>query len=138
MQWSDVTRPPTPRTLRQFAALLLVFAAALAGWRLWQNTAGAMTFGLAGAGAAIGLLGLIQPTAIRWIYTAWLAAAFPIGWVVSKLVLGMIYYVLFMPIAFVFRLAGRDALRVRKDPNARSYWTVKPAPTDVRQYFRQF
>ena len=62
-------------------------------------------------------------------------AAFPIGWTVSKIVLGAVFLLVFTPVALVFRLTGRDALQLRRG-SGRSYWTGKPAPS-VESYFRQ-
>ena len=64
--------------------------------------------------------------------------AFPIGWTVSLVLLGLVYYGLFLPIGLVFRLVGRDALGLRSQPDATTYWTSRPEMADVRRYFRQF
>ena len=137
MQWSDVTAPPPPKMLRQFAGLWLVVFVGLAAWRAWHGQIDAWTWGLGAAGFIVGLLGLVQPMAVRWIFTGWMIAAFPIGWTVSRVVLAAMYYLVFTPVGLVFRLMGRDPLhlRQRRDP---SYWAVKPAPGDGDSYFRQF
>jgi hypothetical protein len=53
-------------------------------------------------------------------------------------VLAMVYYGIFTPIGLGLRLMGRDPLRRRFDPQARSYWVDRRAPADVKRYFRQF
>ena len=137
MQWSDVTAPPPPKMLRQFAGLWLVVFVGLAAWRAWHGQIDVWTWGLGAAGSIVGLLGLVQPMAVRWIFTGWMIAAFPIGWTVSRVVLAAMYYLVFTPVGLVFRLMGRDPLhlRQRRDP---SYWAAKPAPGDGDSYFRQF
>ena len=72
------------------------------------------------------------------IYVGWMIAAFPIGWTVSQVTLLILYFGLFAPIGLVFRLMGRDALERRRRPGIESYWTPKPAPANVRSYFKQF
>jgi len=42
------------------------------------------------------------------------------------------------PVAAIFKLIGRDALRVRRREKAESHWLPKTTPSDVRDYFRQF
>ena len=61
---------------------------------------------------------------------------FPIGWVLSHLLLGAVFYCLFTPLGLIFRLIGRDALGLRRSV-AVSYWRPKPAANDLRGYFRQ-
>lgn len=139
MQWSDVTRAPAPKTLRQFAALFLVFFVGLGVSRAFR--AGAWStpdIVLASAGVAVGLLGLVRPLAIRWVYTGWLVAAFPIGWTVSQLMLAVLFYGVFTPVAVVFRIMKRDALRLRRPSAAGTFWTAKDQPNDSRGYLRQF
>ena len=57
-----------------------------------------------------------------WVYRALLLVAFPIGFVVSWLLLALIYYLMFTPVALWFRLIGRDKMHRRPDPAAQTYW----------------
>src|SRR5262245_51553273 len=108
MHWSDIPLRPSTRTLRQFAALWLLFFGLLAVWQ-WlakENVLLATTFAL--LAGVIGPLGLIWPQLLRWIYVGWMIAVFPIGWVVSRVVLAILFYGVFTPIGLAFRLTGRD------------------------------
>jgi TRAP-type C4-dicarboxylate transport system permease small subunit len=137
MQWSDVTAPPSRKMLRQFAGLWLVVFGGLAAWRAWQGQVDAWTQTLAIGALVVGSIGLIWPMAIRFVYTGWMIAAFPIGWTISRVVLAVTFYALFTPVAFIFRLMGRDALRLRRsDP--RSYWLSRSHTETTDAYFRQF
>ena len=136
MQWSDVTAVPKPKLLRQFAGLWLLFFCGIAAWRAWHGQVDTRTEAIAALGLVIGALGLVQPAAMRWIYTGWMILAFPIGWTVSRLMIGVLFFVLFTPVALVFRLMGRDALRLRRS-EVTSYWTPKASPANVKDYFRQ-
>lgn len=137
MQWSDVTRAQTPKTLRQFGLLALAIFGGMAAWRAFNGRMGPVTVMLGAAGGVLGLLGLVAPRALGPVFTAWMMAAFPIGWVVSRVVLAALYYLVFTPIALLFRVIGRDALRVRR-PAAASFWQPKVPPADSAQYFKQF
>src|SRR6185369_15617001 len=101
MQWSDVTRPPSRRHLRQFAAIWLVVFGTIAAWRAWHGTTGLATALIAVEAAAVGVMGLVWPPAVRIIYTTWMMAAFPIGWFVSRVALAVVFYLLFTPIALI-------------------------------------
>jgi saxitoxin biosynthesis operon SxtJ-like protein len=136
MNWSDVTRPPSSKTLRQFAGLCLVVFGSLVAWRRWHGQAGSGTIALAIGGGVVGVVGLLQPSRVRWIYTAAMAVAFPIGWLVSRAMLAILFYLVITPIAVAFRMAGRDVLRVRRR-RTDTYWTPKPRATGAETYFRQ-
>ena len=58
----------------------------------------------------VGPIGLARPDWLRPIYVGWMVLAFPIGWTVSQLILGVIFCGVFTPIGLVFRLMGRDPL----------------------------
>ena len=137
MQWSDVIATPKPKLLRQFAGLWLVFFVGLAAARVWRGHNDDWALGLAVVGVLVGVLGLVRPAALRWIYTGWMIAAFPIGWTVSQVMLAVLFYVVFTPVALVFRLMRRDVLGLRRRDVA-SYWTVKPGAARADDYFRQF
>ena len=85
----------------------------------------------------IGLPGLIRSNAIRPVYLGAMALTQPIGHVVSTVLLGLVYYGLITPLAFFFRITGRDAL-ARREPALASYWGPKDEPTDVLRYLRQY
>ena len=85
-----------------------------------------------------GLLGGLIPALVKPLYLGLMAIAFPIGYVVSHLLLGLLYYGLFTPLALFFRLIGRDPLQRKIDRKAPTYWEkieTTPAPSS---YFRQF
>ena len=136
MQWSDVTKAPPPRQLRQFAGLFLVVFLGLAAWRWFGGREDAWAIGLAAAAVVVGGLGLAFPGAVRPLYTGWMIAAFPIGWTVSRVVLATVFFVMLTPLAFVFKLAGRDHLWLRRRQRP-TYWSPKAQPASPREYFRQ-
>ncbi|HYB40234.1 MAG TPA: SxtJ family membrane protein, partial [Candidatus Methylomirabilis sp.] len=98
----------------------------------------AVAIACAALALSIGLLGLIRPPAIRPIFVGWMMLVFPIGWVVSHVLLALVFYGLFTPVALVFRLVGRDALALGRRRTARSYWQARRQASDARQYFKQF
>jgi hypothetical protein len=138
MRWSDIPFHPSRTMLRQFAWLWLAFFGGLSAYQgLGRgNTTAAAVLGV--VALTVGPVGLIRPDWLRPIFVAWMVLAFPIGWTISLLMLGALYYLVFTPVALVFRLIGRDALRRSKGKAGASYWSPKPMPTDVRRYLKQF
>jgi hypothetical protein len=137
MQWSDINRAPSVKTLRQFGGLGLLVFGCLACWqglRLGHGRAAAI---LAALAFVFGALGLVRPQSLKWVYVAWMVAAFPIGWAVSRLMLAILYFGVFTPIAVIFRVIGRDELHRRRRPQHDSCWVPKAMAADPRSYFRQ-
>ena len=137
MQWSDIPFRPAPRMLRQFAGLWLVFFGGLAGWQaLFGDATLATVLGV--LGFSFGLLGLVKPQAVRPVFVAWMILAFPIGWLVSRVLLALLFYGVFTPLGLVFKLLGRDPLCRSPHPAVDTYWKPKAAATNPRAYFHQF
>jgi Saxitoxin biosynthesis operon protein SxtJ len=138
MHWSDLPLNPPPRTLRQFAGLWIVFFSGVAAYQYFARQHETVAAIAALAAVTIGPLGVVAPAAIRPIFVAWLVLTFPIGWMISRLTLLVMFFGLITPIALFFRLRGRDALNLRPKPAADTYWVPKPGPTDASSYFRQY
>lgn len=129
---------PTERMLRQFAGIWVVFFGAIAAWQGFHHQRQVLAIALAMLAVTLGPLGLAWPRTIRPVFIGWTALAYPIGWVVSRIVLGVVFYGLFTPVAWVFRMIGRDALGLKPRPHAVTYWHSKPRATDKAKYLRQF
>ena len=137
MQWSDIQRDPDRRTLRQFALIWIVFFAGLAVYQQTVRDRPLAAAILAVLAVTVGPIGLLWPRAVRHIFVTWSVIAFPIGWVVSWIALGLLFYGVFTPIGLLFRLIGRDALMRRRPTGQDTYWTATGPPPSASSYFRQ-
>ena len=84
------------------------------------------------------LVGLVRPDWLRPVFLGLTLATWPLGWVISRVALGMLYFLIFTPIALTFRLIGRDALRRKTDPSAKSYWEPYRPNRGLDRYLRPF
>jgi cytochrome bd-type quinol oxidase subunit 2 len=134
----EINWRPVNRDLRLFAIVQLVVAAVCA-WLLHRRLgAGAVAIGLLSASLIATAAGLMWPQVLRPLFVVWMAAAFPVGWVMSHLMLGIVYYGVVTPIGFALRWRGRDALQIKSCPEAETYWSVRPPAPEPTRYFRQF
>jgi hypothetical protein len=133
----DHTVPTSNKTLRQFTVLWLVFFGALACWEGYAHAAWTSAYVLCALAVTVSLVGLASPQSIRPLFVGLVAVTFPIGWVVSRVLLLALFYVVFTPVALFFRLIGRDALMRRPQPGKETYWLAKAPARDIRSYFHQ-
>jgi hypothetical protein len=138
MKWSDLPFNPSHKVLRQFAVLWLAFFLALGAnqWCLKDRPLSGLA--LAAAAVLVGLPGLFRPALLRWIFVGWMVVVFPIGWLISLLMLAVVYFLVLTPVALFFRLLRRDLLGRKPAPERDSFWEPKQSPRDPRRYFRQF
>ena len=127
---------PKPRILRQFSAAWLVFFLLLAASQTWRHkhpTAGAVLAII----ALLGILGLVKPKTMRPLFVIASAITYPIGWVVSLVMLAIMFYGVVTPVAFFMRLRGRDVLQLRNQ-NQESFWITRHDPPPPEQYLKGF
>jgi hypothetical protein len=129
---------PTDRMLKQFSGMWILFFGAIAAWQQFRHERQVLALVLALLAVTLGPLGIARPRAMRRVFVAWMALAFPIGWLVSKVVLAVMFYAVFTPMAWAFKLSGRDALQLKRQPDATTYWQTKPTTVDASRYLRQF
>lgn len=139
MSMMPINWTPSRRELRWFAGLLIVFFAGIAA--AWARRSG-LTAGpviLFAVTATIGLIGLVAPEAIRRVYVGWMIAVWPLGWLVSHVLLATIFFGIITPIGLALRICGLDPMKKSLDRSAKSYWIPRSSdPSNSERYFRQF
>lgn len=138
MTWSDLDLHPTRTKLRSFALLFLAVTAALACWQTWAHDRLFAAAALLATGAFVGILGLTVPRAVRPIYLGMTLGTFPLGWIMSHLLLGLVYFGLFTPLAIAFRLVGRDLLKRKLAASAATYLRPRSNQPASTSYFRPY
>jgi len=135
----EVNWNPDDRELRRFGWIAALDSVAIALVLHWVSGLDLRWCTLiAAAGGAVAISPLISPRITKGIYRVLVAAALPIGLVMSLLLVGLVYYGLVTPIGLLFRLMGRDVLHRRFDPKARTYWLEHRPPAGPERYFQQF
>ncbi|MCA9116606.1 MAG: hypothetical protein KDA79_16100 [Planctomycetaceae bacterium] len=134
----EINWNPEEKDLRWFAGLQILFFGVVSVL-LWRRTESVALCGiLVSLSLVAGVAGLIRPASVRLYYLGWMLVVFPIGWVTSHLILGVVYYFVLTPVGLILRLCGHDPMLRRADPSATSYWQKRPERTDSDRYFRQF
>jgi predicted membrane protein len=120
-----MTTPPLPSN-RSFGTLFTVVFALLGIYGWWrENLLFPWSFGLS---ALTLLITLAAPDWLAPANRAWMKLAEILNRVVSPIVLGAIFFVVLTPTALVMRMVGRDAMKRRFEPSARTYWVERDPP----------
>jgi hypothetical protein len=134
---------PSKKDLRSFGAIFLGGFVLIGLVKyLWpferfitrNETAGLWFIGI---GIVVGAIGLTGSRFAVPLYWAWLGVAYVMGNIMSRVIMGAIYYLLITPMRFLGMLMGRDKLQLKK-PKGDSYWLDVKFPTKVEEYERQF
>ena len=147
MRMIEINLQPSRRELRQFGAIACG-AFLLLGGLVWVRGGllglefGALTrpigVGLGALGLLSGLLGWVAPAANRPLYVGLLVVTYPIGFVLSYLILGILFYGVITPIGLLLRALGHDPMQRRFEPERSTYWSEVKRRRSQESYFRQF
>ena len=125
----------TNRKLRDFVILIGIGFPFLIGWlipafsghgfREWT-----FLIGIPGL-----IIGLIAPRILLYPYKGWMIIGHTLGVVNSHIVLGLVFIVVLLPIAFIMRISGYDPLRKKRKDKITYRENKKNYQTDITRIF---
>ncbi len=128
---------PDPKRLRSFGLLVGGVFLLIGVWpvvfradpvRLWAAIVAALLV----------LPALVLPQSLGPVYRAWMAVGSALGWINTRIILGIIFYGLFTPLGLMRRvMLKRDAMTRDFDPEAETYRVVRE-PRSPEHLKRQF
>ncbi|HUT88042.1 MAG TPA: SxtJ family membrane protein [Thermoguttaceae bacterium] len=132
-----INRDPTRLQLFVFGLAWLLFFGVVGALVWGRGGASLVALGMGAAAVIVPLVGMVCPRFLRMVYLGMAYAAFPIGFVVSHLLLAVVYYLVLTPTGLLMRAFGHDPMGRRFDPGASSYWVPRKGPPSADRYFRQ-
>lgn len=125
-----------PREWRKFgwsSAGVLALLTGLLGWRggLSAVVMGTVLLGLAGLAA----VAWARPHWLRGPYRVGMRLSLALGQAMAPVVLGVIFLGVLTPLGLLLRALGKDLLRLRRDPRARTYWQPVTGSRDLTRMY---
>jgi polyferredoxin len=118
----------TKRTLRQFGLMIGGIFLVIGIWpfvwryedlRIWAVVLGSL----------LSIAGLVVPGTLKHIYQGWMWVGHVMGWVNTRIILGILFYGIVTPMGLFMKLTGRDSMRRRYEPEAQTYRVIRqPRP----------
>jgi hypothetical protein len=123
--------------LRKFGYTVGGALIVISGLLFWFGKASYIYFAVPGILLILG--GLIVPQLLRPLNKAWMTLAILLGWVMTRVILTILFYLVITPIALIAKLARKDFLNLKIDKQEESYW-VKRERKSLKpiDYERQF
>jgi uncharacterized membrane protein len=118
----------TSKVLRQFGLMVGGMFLLIAFWpSVWRHEE--VRLWAAIPGSLLAVTGAIAPTLLRPAYQGWMVLGHAMGWVNTRIILGVLFYGVVTPMGMVMKIAGRDPMRRDFDPEAQTYRVVRqPRP----------
>ena len=89
--------------------------------------------------AVLLFLGIVVPILLRPIHKVWMTLAILLGWVMTRIILSILFYLVVTPIGLLAKLFGKSHLNLAFDKSSESYWRSKDNKRqETRDYENQF
>lgn len=125
------TREQARKTALVVAVVLILIAAF--GWYRGRMT---LAYIMGAASFVLIVVGLFIPPLAKFFHVWWMRLAFALGYVNSRILLTIIYFLVFTPYGFISRLFGRDPLQ-RRGKQAESYWIPRERTRQTKEQFER-
>lgn len=118
----------TKKTLRQFGLMVGGIFLLIGLWPfVWRQEA--VRIWAVVPGSLLVVAGLMMPGILKHVYQGWMWVGHVMGWVNTRIILGVLFYGVVTPMGLVMRLTGRDPMRREFEPEAQTYRVVRqPRP----------
>ena len=132
MKSSEVELPSNKNFGYFFTFIFLV----MAGY-LYLNNSMTLAYACIGTSVSLFLVSLTKADLLFPLNKLWMRFGILLGMVVSPVVLGVLFFGVFTPIAVLMRLSGRDELRL-KFKKKTCYWISRDEPIQAESFKNQF
>jgi hypothetical protein len=131
--------PMDRKALRNFGFLMACALLMVGGWLWWKSTA--IWPYVLGAAALLAVISFAAPMSLKPFYRVWMVIALIMGWVMTRVVLTLVYYFVLTPIGLLGRVFGEQflQLKLKRSGETTSYWVRRSGPPrEKSDYERQF
>lgn len=139
--WDEILSVDTSRkSLRSFGLVVGGVLLAIAAVVFWRSgwAAGTAVYVLGSIGGILVLLGAVLPTVLKPAYMVWMGLAVVLGYIMTRVILTIVFYLVVTPIGILMRVFGRDPLDRKLEPNAPTYWRDKEYDDDRRARLEKY
>jgi len=125
------------RDLRRFGITMCIALAVLAALLFWRGKGGYVYVGL--LSPVFLILGLAAPIVLRPVHKVWIGLAYVLGWVMTRVILSLLFFLGFTPVGVLGRLCGKKFLDVGMQDSRQTYWIRRDhEDQSPARYERQF
>ena len=128
--------PNSNRHIRSFGITMGIILFIISGLLLYHDKESYQLIAII-ASTFIGI-GFILPILLKPIYFVWMIFAAILGWVMTRVISSLVFYLIMTTIGLITRIIGEDFLSL-KNISSNSYWNNRDSSTELNQdYEKQF
>ena len=125
------------RDLRNFGITVGIIFLVISGFLFWKEKESFQIF--LAIGITLFLTATAIPAVLKPVYWIWMIFAIILGWFMTRVILSLVFYVLFTSIGLTLRFFGKQFLELRWDKSKESYWNYRTIKhLKMEDYEKQF
>ena len=109
--------------LRKFGITVCIILLTISGFLFWKEKESYQIF--SGIGITLSLIAIAIPSVLKPVYWMWMIFGVILGWIMTRVILILLFYVIVSPIGLTLRFFGKQFLELRWDKSKESYWNFK-------------
>jgi polyferredoxin len=138
MLLQEIKEIPTDiKTLRKFGTTMGIFFVLVAAFVFWRKKEEAVIYTFAALSVFFLFFAAVVPAWLKPIQKVWMTLALLMGWVMTRVLLAVLFYGILTPIAAITRIMKKNFLDLKVEKKAPTYWKTHPARTR-ETYEQQF
>ena len=123
--------------LRNFGIIIGIVLLIISGFLFWKEKESFQIF--LAIGITLFLTATAIPAVLKPVYWIWMIFAIILGWFMTRVILSLLFYVLFTSIGLTLRFFGKQFLELRWDKSKESYWNYRiKKHLKMEDYEKQF
>ena len=131
-----MTEGVTVSQARKSTLIVAAIFAFLCGWQWYRGRP--LLSEIFGVASAVLLVCAMIPAAAAWFFGRWMALAAILGYINTRILLSLFFYLIMTPVGFVMRITGHEGMQRQTTPRGQaSYWHRRGHTRQTREGFER-
>ena len=109
--------------LRNFGITVGIILLIISGFLFWNEKETYKIFLV--ISISLFLTSIAKPAVLKPVYWVWMIFATILGWIMTRVILSLLFFIIFTPIGLILRFFGKQFLELQWDKSKESYWNFR-------------
>ncbi|MFO7448235.1 MAG: SxtJ family membrane protein [Ignavibacteriaceae bacterium] len=110
------------KSLKKFGITVGIVFLLISAWFMWANFPFFWKYLFFAVGALLLSGGILIPAHLKTVYKIWMGLAFVLGWLVSRVILTILFFLVLLPVGILAKIFGKKFIDTEIDEKSGSYW----------------
>lgn len=125
------------KEIKKFAITMGIILALIAGFLFFKKSSNYLIFTI--ISSLFFISGFTIPKLLKPLFIFWMVLANIMSWIMTRIILGILFFVVFTSISLISKLLGKHFLNIKWNTDVKSYWHYRNEKLELPEsYDRQF